>query len=163
MDWYVISLRVLHIGGGVFWAGAGLFNIWFVQSAAAASGPTGGAFMGRLMNEKKGGMTLGIAGVVTILSGGFLYWHDFGSFAPSNAPMVGFAIGAVAAIVVWIVAVAVMLPAGAALQGLGERAAKGEDVTAERNATVRRQAIGNQTSAWLMILAVLMMAIARYL
>jgi hypothetical protein len=163
MDWYVIILRVLHVGGGVFWAGAGLFNIWFVQSIAMASGPAGGAFMGRLMNEKKGGMAFGIAGIVTILSGGFLYWHDFGTFAPSNAPMVGFAIGAVAAIVVWIVALTVMLPAGAALQSLGERAAKGEDITAERGTVVRRQTIGNQTSAWLMILAVLMMAIARYL
>ena len=44
--------RILHIAGGVFWAGAVLVTLRFVLPNARQIGPAGGAFVGRLMGEQ---------------------------------------------------------------------------------------------------------------
>jgi hypothetical protein len=48
MDVYGLSLRVIHIGCGVFWTGAAIYQAAFVLPAAQSLGPEGGRFMQRL-------------------------------------------------------------------------------------------------------------------
>jgi hypothetical protein len=119
--------------------------------------------MGRLTGEGKFGEIAGGAGVLTIISGALLYWHDFGEILPFNAPMTGFAIGAVAAIALWIVGMGILGPANRKLAALGARAAQGEDVGAEvAEVTASRDRL-IPVMTTLVIIAILAMAVARYL
>ncbi len=163
MNVYVIVLRILHIGAGIFWAGSILVLLRFLIPTARAVGPAAGPFMGRLTGEEKFGEIAGAAGVLTILSGTLLYWHDFGEIIPFNAAMTGFAVGGVAAIALWIVGVFMLRPANEKLAALGARAAQGEDVGAEMGeaAAARDRLIPIMTI--LVIVAILAMAISRYL
>lgn len=163
MDVYVIALRILHVVGGLIWAGSGLYLAWFVQPAARATGESGGAFLRHLMGESRAPAFMGISAVSTLVSGVLLYWHDFGAVVPFNRIMGTYAVGGLAAIVVWLLGVTVMLPGGRRLESLGARARDGEDVAAEMGRTSARMARVGQVSSWLLVLAVLSMAVARYL
>ncbi len=44
----LIALRILHIGGGVFWVGTTLFAAFFLEPSVSAAGPAGGEVMKRL-------------------------------------------------------------------------------------------------------------------
>ena len=163
MDPYVISLRLIHVIGGIFWAGAGLYASWFVQPAARALGQNGAAFMRHLMGETRLGAAMGLSAVAAIVSGVLLYWHDFGAVVPFNPSMGGFALGGAAAIAAWLISVMVMLPSGQRMQQLGARAAQGEDVGAEMTSITKRMGRFGQVATWLMVVAVVCMAVARYL
>lgn len=163
MNFYVIVLRILHIGAGIFWAGCLLVLFRFIIPTARGVGPAAGPFMARLTGEEKFGQIAGAAGVVTILSGALLYWHDFGEVFPFNAPMAGFAIGAVAAIALWIVGMTMFRPANDKLGELGARAAQGEDVGAEIGLVTAKRDRLIPVLATLLIIAILAMAVARYL
>ncbi len=163
MTVYVIVLRILHVGAGIFWAGSILVLLRFLIPTARAVGPAAGPFMSRLTGEAKFGEIAGAAGVFTILSGTLLYWHDYGEVIPFNAAMTGFAVGGVAAIALWIVGMFMLRPANEKLAALGARAAQGEDVGAEMAQTmaVRDRLIPVMTI--LVVVAILTMAISRYL
>ena len=110
MDWTIIILRVLHVGGGLFWAGAGLTMGLFVQPTAQAQGRAGGELMQRLMGESGLGRAMGISAIAALGSGIALYWIDYGEVVPFNASMAAFAVGGLAALIVWL-ATAETLPA----------------------------------------------------
>jgi uncharacterized membrane protein len=163
MDVYVIVLRLLHVIGGLFWAGSGFYLAWFVQPAARVTGDAGGVVMRHLMGESRAPAAIGVAAVSTVVSGVLLYWYDFGAVVPFNRSMGAFAVGGVAAIVVWVLGVTVMLPGGRRMERLGARAGTGEEVGAEMAETSSRMARVSQISTWLLVLAVISMAVARYL
>jgi hypothetical protein len=101
--------------------------------------------------------------VVTVVSGTLLYWHDFGDIVPFNAPMAGFAVGGLAAIVLLVVGLGFATPANRRLAELGARAAQGVDVAAEiGHATASRDRLIPLMTGFLVV-AMMAMAIARYL
>ena len=163
MEQYVIVLRLFHVVGGIFWAGAGLYSSWFLQPAARELGQSGAAFMRHLMGETRLGAAMGLSAVAAVVSGVLLYWHDFGAIVPFNPSMGGFALGGAAAIAAWLVSLMVMLPSGRRMQQLGGRAARGDDVGAEMAAISTRMGRFGQVATWLMVVAVVCMAVARYL
>ncbi len=163
MNVYVIVLRILHVGAGIFWAGSILVLLRFLIPTAQAVGPAAGPFMGRLTGEAKFGEIAGAAGVITILSGTLLYWHDFGEVIPFNAAMAGFAIGGVAAIALWIVGMFQLRPANEKLAALGARAAQGENVGTEMGQTMAARDRLIPVMTILVVVAILAMAISRYL
>ena len=70
----LLLARLVHVLVGVFWAGTVIFNAWLLAPALKDSGPEGGKVMGNL--AKRGLMViLPIAGILTILSGLWLYGH----------------------------------------------------------------------------------------
>ena len=162
-DMYVIILRLLHIVGGVIWAGSGLFQVLVLQPTARQQAAGGGAFMKSLMSNPRMGQLMGGSAIATLGSGLLLYWHDFGALVPSSGPMWGYAIGGLAAIVLWVIALAVTIPMGRRMGVLAERGANGEDVQAEINSITRRQRSFGALGTFLMVTAVVLMAIARYL
>ncbi|HEX6222068.1 MAG TPA: hypothetical protein VF115_13340 [Acidimicrobiia bacterium] len=163
MDTYVIVLRLLHVTGGALWAGTALASVFFIQPSARAVGEPGEEFMRHLMGKTRLPAFMGASAVATVVSGVLLYWHDFGAIVPFNRPMLGYAIGAVAAITAWLVGLTVMLPSGRRMEELGGRASRGEDVGAAIAVTTARMSRYDRTASWLMILAVALMATARYL
>jgi hypothetical protein len=80
MDWYVLILRIIHIGAGVFWAGVGMFSPLFLEKAVKEAGPAGPRVMGALVTRTRFTMVMASAAGLTILSGLLLYVRDSGMF-----------------------------------------------------------------------------------
>src|SRR4051812_3626947 len=80
-----IALRLLHIIGGLLWVGGLGFGVMFLLPAVRATGSAGGQFMNHLVTKTKFVMYMPVVGLLTVLAGFGLYWHDnsisSGSFA----------------------------------------------------------------------------------
>jgi hypothetical protein len=73
MDPLVTVLRLVHIGGGVYWAGTIFFFVSILQPAVQDLGPDGGKVMVKLF--ERGYLTiLPIIATLTIVSGFWLLW-----------------------------------------------------------------------------------------
>jgi uncharacterized membrane protein len=74
---YLIVFRVLHILAAIAWGGTVFMIVVFLQPTAAAIGPAAGPFMRELLGARKLiDWVIGLAWI-TIIAGGFLYWHDW--------------------------------------------------------------------------------------
>lgn len=147
--------RVIHIVVGVFWAGTVFFNAWLLAPALRDLGPDGGKVMGAL--AKRGMlMILPVAGILTILSGIWLYWHASAGFDPAymgSRPGMVYGLGMVATILAFLIGVAVVRTAIA-------KAATAEP--AEGQKLRQRAASASVVVALLVGIAVLTMAVGRY-
>ena len=79
MTWLTILLRVLHIGGGVFWAGGTFLLAGIVEPTARAAGPEGGRFIQRLMGGRFV-RAMATAGALAVVAGIWLFSIDSGGF-----------------------------------------------------------------------------------
>lgn len=98
----MIVLRLIHIVGGVFWAGAAMLMAWFVFPASRALGPAGGAFMQQLMFRQKARVYVAVAMGLTILSGLTMYirmWMITDGAWNASRMGITLGVGAVAAII----------------------------------------------------------------
>jgi len=101
---YLIVFRVLHILAAIAWGGSVFMTVVFLQPTAQTVGPAAGPFMRELLGARK--LTDRIIGIawITIIAGGFLYWHDWHQF-PSLGDFLGsrfgltLTIGAVSALI----------------------------------------------------------------
>jgi hypothetical protein len=73
---YVITFRILHILGAIAWGGAVFMTVVFLQPTAKAVGPAAGPFMRELLGPRKLVDWMIRLAWLTIIAGGFLYWHD---------------------------------------------------------------------------------------
>jgi uncharacterized membrane protein len=78
MDVYLIVLRLIHILGGVFWAGAAFALTGFVGPAVNQAGPEGGKVMQRLVLGTRWVTTVSAAAGLAVLTGLLLYWRASG-------------------------------------------------------------------------------------
>ena len=76
---YILILRLLHIGFGIFWAGSVFFFALFVAPSAKASGPEGAKFMQQLAKTNYPVIIM-IAAMITILAGILLIGKLSGGF-----------------------------------------------------------------------------------
>lgn len=70
--WYQ-GMRVLHILCAVLWVGSAVFLTLYLSPAIRALGPQGAPVMAELMRRRMG-LFLAAAGIVTVLSGIWMYW-----------------------------------------------------------------------------------------
>ncbi|GMV04941.1 MAG: hypothetical protein AMXMBFR53_12210 [Gemmatimonadota bacterium] len=76
-----LSVRVLHVLFGVFWAGAVFFSALFLDPAVREAGPEGGKVMGVL--QRRGWMRAALTmGTLTVVTGVYLLWVMSGRFSP---------------------------------------------------------------------------------
>jgi uncharacterized membrane protein len=169
MNYVTIVLRLLHIFGGVYWAGAAWFMAFFVEPTMRAAGPGAQPFMQKLMEGGRLSMSISIAAIVTVLAGGFLYFMIWFRGPDSlTSPMVlGFTIGAVIGLVALGVGGGVTGPTSVKMGKLGaEIAAGGKPPTPEQmeqmKALQTRLAMAGRWTAWLTAAALFFMATARY-
>jgi hypothetical protein len=168
----LLLLRLIHIVIGVFWVGAVAFLAFFLIPTLESIGPAGGPVMQQLTQVRRMPAWLTAAGVLTILAGLLLYWHDSAGFGSAewmgSGPGITFGLGAVLAIAGTGFGTAVNAPAARELGAIMARAqaAGGPPSPAELAAVQRLQmrlAWGARVSAVLLLLAAAAMSVARYI
>lgn len=171
MDTYMVVLRIVHILAGVFWVGAALTTILFLQSTAREVGPAAGPFMAHLAGKKHLVDWVLRAAGLTILAGALMYWRVSGGLDwdwITSAQGLSLTIGALCAIAAFSLGLSVVRPTIMATLEIGrEVAASGGPPTPEQGAQL--QALGKRSKAVgqvivpLLVVAVSGMAAARYL
>lgn len=172
MDLLLITARVVHILGGVFWAGTLIFVAWLLVPSVGDAGPDGAKVMGALM--KRGMLTIvPVVALLTIVSGFWLYWRLSGGFqsrAWLGSPMaMSLGTGGILSLVALAIGLGIMRPATLKAAGLMQSLAGATDAAA-REATMAevgrlraRSAGAGRVVATLLVLTTLTMAVARYL
>jgi uncharacterized membrane protein len=163
----VIILRLLHILGGVFWVGGALAMNFFFGPTIGATGDSGKQVAGYLMGRTRFTAAMTGGAMVTVIAGFLLYGIDsnwFSSAWQSSGPGIGFAIGALFALVGLVTGIMngnnnkAMGRIGAQIQGKPTN-----EQAAQLGAIRKQQAWVVPVNTYSLLLAVCFMAIARYL
>lgn len=170
MNGLVLTMRLVHVLTGVFWAGGVFLMNSFIGPSIAAAGPEGLKVMTELRRRAMHQWLLIIA-TITILSGLVLVWIDSQGFQPAwfaTGMGRGISTGMLAALLAWILGLFFIRPAMEQMTEIGGRIAQAapeargalvEQMTAIRTRMIKFSA----TAALLVLIAVVTMAIARYL
>ena len=165
-----LFLRLIHILAGIFWVGAIILIAGFLLPTARATGREGGRFMQHLMLQRRLPLFLGIAGLLTVLSGFTMYGRlvaaTNGAWA-GTPPAMAYGAGGVAAILGALVGGLVSGRAASRMAAIGQGAALKGGPTAEEQAEIERlqgrMALGSRLVAGFLAFSAGMMAVARYL
>jgi uncharacterized membrane protein len=167
----ILVLRLVHILGGIFWVGSGLFTTFFLVPSLAAAGPAAGQIMGALQRRRLFTVLPAVA-LLTILSGVRLMQLTSGNFSPayfhSDAGR-GFAWGGTFAIAGFVLSLLVVRPAAVKSGALAAQLAQAADdatrgaLSAQLATLRRRGAVWGIVATSLLLLAAGLMAVARYL
>jgi uncharacterized membrane protein len=165
----ILVLRLVHILGGIFWVGSGLFTTFFLMPALAASGAAAGQVIAGLQ-QRRLHIVMPIVGLLTIASGLRLMWIKSAGFAPAYFDSgVGraFAWSGAAAILSFLISVGVARPVTVRAMKLTASLASGPDsareaITAQLAGLRRSAMVASIIAVALVVLAAAGMAIARY-
>jgi len=166
MIYLIWLLRIIHIVGGVFWVGGVLIMTFFIAPTVGANPEAGQKFVGHLMNNLKFSARMSAAAGSTILAGMILFALDAragqswlrSSFATGLSIGAGFAlIGFVFGILLGRVTKS-MAQLGAQMQGKPSPAQ-----LTQMQAVQKQQVAYSRLSAGALVIAVIFMAISRYL
>lgn len=153
----LMLMRILHVGFGVFWVGTLLFTAFFLFPAMRDAGPDS-AKVGNQLIQRKFAVIMPLTAIVTILAGLWLYWQisaGFNSEFMRTRPAQAYGIGGAAAIIALIIGLAVVRPAMIKATELGG----GPEAQALR----ARAGKANGWVAFLLMITLITMAVARYL
>ncbi|MCG6921073.1 MAG: hypothetical protein LJF15_08315 [Acidobacteria bacterium] len=170
MDPFLLLLRVVHVAGGVFWAGAILFVVHFLEPAVRDAGPDGAKVMQALRKHHYLEVVPMVA-TLTLLSGFGLYWRDFGRAHPGPGASVAeltYALGGITALVAFFVGVSLLRPSALRIGALGAELAQ---APAEKQATLQEEISRlrvrmRKSGRWvvrLLGITIITMAVGRYL
>jgi len=167
MDYYVLFLRFLHIGSGVFWVGSTLVLATTVTPALKGAGETGQKFVDYLVKHKKFGTNSAGAGAMAGIAGLLLYWHDsqgLTSLWMRSSTGIGFGIGAIFGLIAFIFGILTdrKLKAMAGLREQLESAPSNEK-TSQLQILEKQQATYLMICAGTLTLSLWIMAVSRYL
>lgn len=169
MEIGLLSARIIHVLTGVFWVGAMAFVSAFLIPSLAEAGPDAGKVMAALQ-RRKFMIVMPVVGVLTMLSGIWLYWRASSGFQVDymkSGPGHAYAFGALFAIAAFVVGMTYTRPAMMKATELGQAAANASEadrpaIMAQVQALRVRGARGGRLVAWLLALAALTMAVGRY-
>lgn len=166
MVYLIWLLRIIHIVAGVFWVGGALVMTFFVGPTVGATAEAGQRFVGHMMNNLKFTNRMSAAAGSTILAGLILFWLDSraGEAWIRSSFATGLSIGAAFALVGFIFGILTgrnmnaMAQLGAQIQGQPSP----EQLT-KMQMMQKRQISYSYINVAALVLAVIFMAIARYL
>jgi len=165
----IALLRILHIVSGGFWMGVMILNAGFLLPAVQASGPAGGQVMKQLVQTRRLPLFLNLAVVVTLISGGILFWWVSGSLSSewlSSRFGLSLTIGGILAIVAALMGYFINAPTARRFGQLAAQSAgtaPTPDVLSEMGRLQKRLLRATQIAAILLLLAAATMAVGRYL
>ena len=167
MNYYLLVLRILHIGAGVVWVGNTLLLVMTIIPALKETGGSGQKFIDYLITKKRFGTESAGAGGMAGIAGLLLYWHDSQGFTSGwmqgNAG-IGFAVGGVFGLIAFIFGVLT----DRRLKAMAELREQFGDTPSEEQ-TSQLEALQKQQTTYLFIcagtltLSLWIMAVARYL
>jgi uncharacterized membrane protein len=169
MDYGLIVARIIHVLLGVTWVGSMFFVTTFLVPSVGDVGPDGSKVIAAL-SRRKFMVFLPAAGIITILSGLYLYWVASSGFAPeymrSGAGQT-YGIGAALAIIGFVLGVTITRPAMIKSMQLAQSAMSAspterEAIMAQAMALRARSASVGRVILVLLMTATLTMAIGRY-
>jgi len=171
VDWWLILVRIVHIGSAMSWFGGAIVASFFLEPTARALGVNGQPFMEHLMRRRRMGVFFPIVAALTVVSGAALYWRDSGGLQwawISSASGLAFTIGGLAAIAAFVGGMVLIGPSIAEQTAVqGELAASGGEPTDAQRARLARaegrMRLANRLDLPLILLAALTMAVGRYL
>jgi hypothetical protein len=156
MDWLMLVLRLIHVGGGAMWVGMMAFMVFFLTPALAEAGPEAGKVMAALQRQRIM-IIMPVIALLTIGSGIWLMVRAYGGPGNLAGSRMGIAlnVGAAAAILSFLIGIIFMRPAMM-------RATVTTDPAEAQRLRARGATLGRLV-ARLLILALAAMAVARYL
>lgn len=166
MDFYLLSLRIIHIFGGVFWAGSAFLLVGFLSPAVAQAGPAGPKVMQRLILGTRFTIVTTLAAILAVLSGLLLYWRASnglqGAWISTGTGII-FTLGGLAGLVALFTGATLGQTSGKlARLGAGIEGAPTPEQAAEIQALqARLQTLGTVTSV-LLVVTLIGMATAQY-
>lgn len=165
----LLVLRVIHILGGVFWAGSSFLMTGFIEPTVRAAGDDGRRFMQRFNATSRFSTLIAAAAGLTVLAGLWLMWIVSGgseAFFQTGRGL-GLTIGMLAGIIAFILGFVMQnrpLRLMAAIGGVV--AAAGGPPSAAQSAEIERLMgtvrLGGRLVAVLLLVSVVTMATARY-
>jgi uncharacterized membrane protein len=167
MNYYLLVLRILHIGAGVLWVGSVLVLTSAINPALKETEASGQKFIDFLIKNKHFGTQTARAGGLAGLAGLLLFWHDSQGLTSAwmqSSTGIGFIIGALLGLTGFIFGILTDRKLRAMVQ-LREQL---ENAPSDEK-TSQLQVLGKQQTTYLNICAVTLtlsvwvMAVARYL
>jgi hypothetical protein len=163
-------LRLLHIVVGAFWVGTVVFVALFLMPSLRAVGPGAAPVMAHLVQVRRLPIVLLTSAWITLLSGAALAWHDAGPLGFrwfSVGPGRVFGLGAVLALVATLIGMAINLPSARRISMITSRSqSAGGPPSAEEQLELGRlqgrMSKASNAAAVLLVLALMAMAVARY-
>src|SRR5687768_16292301 len=113
MDYGLILARILHVVLGVLWVGSMYFVSVFLMPSLGEAGPDAGKVVTALARRKYM-IFIPVVAIINMLSGLWLYWKVSSGFAPEymgSGPGQTYGVGAVLAIIAFILGVTITRPA----------------------------------------------------
>jgi uncharacterized membrane protein len=170
MDVITLLARLIHVTGGVFWAGTMIFNAAFLLPAMRDAGPDAAKVSAGLIRRRFLDVVPAVA-VLTILSGLYLYWQVSARFSPAfmgSAAGIAYGTGMVTSLVALGFGLAIVRPSmlrAAALAQMATTMTGPEAAAAMATAQALRMRAGKAAPvvAWLLFGTAVLMAVARYL
>ena len=165
----VIVLRLFHVISAVLWVGGFVMLVYFVLPAVRASGPSGGQVMRTMLVKTRLASYFPWVGGLTVLSGLAMMWRDSAiaesNWAASPSGMV-FSIGGLAGLLALIIGGSIVGRSIAQLRAIAMGSEPGTPPSPEQAARMAqlqaRADRGNRIVAPLLAIAVIAMAIGRY-
>jgi ABC-type Mn2+/Zn2+ transport system permease subunit len=167
MNYYLLILRILHIGAGVYWVGSTLLYAVVIAPALRETKGSGQKFIDYLITKKRFGTESAGAGSMAGIAGILLYWRDSQGLTSAwmhSGAGIGFTAGAVLGLIAFIFGVLT----DRQLKALAELREKFGDAPSVEQ-TSQLQSLDKQLSTNLYIcagaltLSVWVMAVSRYL
>jgi len=167
MNYLMLVLRLLHIISGVLWVGAGLVMYFFIGPTLGATAEAGQKFAQHLITQTRFTAVITVAAILTVLAGASLYWIDSGGLTSAwmhSGVGLGFGIGAFFGLIGFIFGMMVGNTNGAlAKLGMQIQGKPTPEQMAQIGALRKRLSVVSPINAYSLLIATLLMAIARYL
>ena len=169
MDPLLIALRVVHVVGGVFWGGAILFVVHFLEPAVRDAGPDGARVM-QALQKRRYLDVMPVLAALTVVSGYWLYWRTFGRWHPgpgASGAELWLGVGGLAGLAAFVIGVSLMRPSALRIGRLAGELAQApperRDAIGAEVARLRgRMRVAGRVVAALLGIAILCMAVGRY-
>ncbi|SRR6266480_1953621 len=157
MNWLMLVLRLIHIGGGAVWVGMMVFMVFFLTPAIAEAGPAEGGKLMAALQRRRIMVIMPVIALLTIGSGLWLMQRLYGGPGALAGSRMGIAlnVGAAAAIIAFLIGIIFMRPAMM-------RATSTTDPAEAQRLRARGATLGRLVTR-LLLLALGAMAVARYL
>jgi uncharacterized membrane protein len=165
----LLVLRVIHILGGVFWAGSSFLMTGFIEPTVRSAGDDGRRFMQRFNSQSRFSTVIAVAAGATVLAGLWMIWIVSAGSAAffETGRGLGLTIGMLAGILAFILGFVMQNRPLRRMASIGgEIAAAGRPPTPEQVATMEKLMgtvrLGGRLVAALLLVSVVTMATARY-